>query len=232
MDLELKKGFTLIEIILGISIFALIALTFYSVFSNGIRINSRANKDEQLYRELRWSLDTLASDLENMVSYEGYNENVGPFQGTQQGLSLALPTESGLKLIRYSLDSPDAGKVFETRIGEHTSKNKRIVVNYTEEEKIEFLVRDQTPLLRSAENNKDDEDTPEILSTHVVPGSLKFSYGGEDKKANGEKDFTWKNEWKDVHFPSVVRIELSFVDPDDPGTPLRVQKDIFVPVGS
>ena len=39
-------------------------------------------------------------------------------------------------------------------------------------------------------------------------------------------------EWFDVHYPSLVRIELSFVDPDQPNEPFVVHKDIFVPAGS
>ena len=233
MNTKINKGFTLIEVVLGISIFALIALTFYSIFSNGLRINSRAGKNEQLYRELRGSLDTLASDLENMVPYEGYNGDTGVFQGLPQSLSLALPTDSGLKIVHYSLESPDAGKILETRIGEDTSKNKRIVVNSTEEEKIEFLIREETPLFSSTDSNPEKEgEGLEILSMHVVPGSLQFSYAAQGKPTDDEKNLDWKNEWKDAHFPSVVRVELSFVDPDQPETPLLIQKDIFVPTGS
>ena len=226
-----KKGFTLIEVVLGLSIFALTALTFYAVFSNGLRINERAATSEQLYRELRWSLDTLTLDLENMVPYEGYNSGVGAFEGTEQTISFIRPTAEGLKVIRYSLQSPEQTKVFETRIGERSSKNKPIIINYTEEEKIEFLIREEQPFAQSSDGKADVPSEPEVLSTHIQPGSLRFSYGyrGEEGQAPG---LTWKDDWKDIHFPSLVRVELAFVEPGQTQVALSVKKEILIPAGS
>lgn len=227
-----KKGFTLIEVVLGLSIFAITALTFYAIFSNGLRINDRAAASEQLYRELRWSLDTLTLDLENMVPYEGYNAGVGAFEGTEQTLSLIRPTAEGLKIIRYSLQNPEQTKIFETRMGERSSKNKPIIVNYTQEEKIEFLVREEQQFSESGGSESDAGNEPEILSTHIQPGSLRFSYGYRGEDQGQTPQLVWKDDWSDVHFPALVRVELGFVEPGQSQVALSVKKDILVPAGS
>ena len=226
-----KKAFTLIELLLGIGIFALIALTFYGIFSNGLKINSKAEQIEQLSRELRWSLDSLTLDLENMVSYEGYSGGSGVFEGKPQSLSLALPTESGLKIIRYSLQPPEMEKIFETRIEEHTTKNKQIIVSYDAKDQIEFLVREILPFFSSTET-AEARGEPEVLSTHIQPDSLHFKYGYQEKKGDKETTFNWKDEWKDAHFPAAVKVELSFMDPTQSDVPLTVEKNIFIPAGS
>ena len=228
-----RKGFTLIELILGISIFALMALTFLAVFSNGVRINGKAEKSDQLYRELRWAMDTLTSDLENMVSYEGFQENGGGFHGDEKSLSLILPTASGLKSIHYALQLPKRGKVVKTVIGQHFTKNTDIVLNYTEENKIESLVREERPFSQSAEADSEPEAGSGVISPHVKPASLKFFYAAAVKKDDPDASVAWLEKWSDVHPPSMVRVELSFVDPDDAkNPPLWIQKDIFIPAGS
>lgn len=227
-----QQSFTLIELILGFSIFALIGITLYAVFSNGVRINSRADQSEQIYREMRWSLDNLTLDLENMVNYESYRNELGPFRGNEQSLSFALPSDQGLKIIRYSVQPPEQSKIFKTQIGEHTTKNKPIIVNYSEEQKIEFLVREEIPFFVAAGSDTEQPGEPDVLSTHIEPGSLRFSYGYQEKNNGQTGEIAWKNEWADVHYPAAVRVEMNLVDPDNPGEPLIVRKDIFVPAGS
>jgi prepilin-type N-terminal cleavage/methylation domain-containing protein len=195
------KGFTLVEMLLGLSIFALVAVVCYSIFSNGIRINDRAAKSEALYREMNWSLDALALDLENMVPYEGNKGNWSAFEGSEKSLSLALPTKDGLKKIRYSLKpQPDQSQL---------------------------LVREELPFLASDEAKAE----PEILSTHLQPDGLQFQYAQTAKKF-GKNEFVWHNKYSDIHPPAAVRIKLSFLNPNQTNTPVTVQKDVFLPLGS
>ncbi len=65
-----NHAFTLIELLLGLSIFALIALSVYSVFWGGMRMTRKAKHLNPIYREMRLALDLLSVELENMVPYD------------------------------------------------------------------------------------------------------------------------------------------------------------------
>jgi prepilin-type N-terminal cleavage/methylation domain-containing protein len=62
-------GFTIIELLLGLAIFATIALSLYATFANGIRIHRKSQSVEDIYRDARMAIDILTLDLENMVPY-------------------------------------------------------------------------------------------------------------------------------------------------------------------
>jgi len=54
-----RRGFTLIELLLGLSLFSIIALIVYSTFSGGLMLSRRANHQNDIYRQARWSLELI-----------------------------------------------------------------------------------------------------------------------------------------------------------------------------
>ena len=100
------RGFTLIEVLLGLSIFSIIAMSLYSVFSAGIMLTQRAHKQDNTSREIFWISKLLRYDLENAVSFviksesddgeEGDEGEGQGFIGMSNNISLYVETGRGI----------------------------------------------------------------------------------------------------------------------------------------
>ncbi len=68
-----RFGFTLVEIILASSIFAVVGLIAITVFVNVIRIQQRVNLENAIYEDARFMMERIAREIRrNTVDYEEY----------------------------------------------------------------------------------------------------------------------------------------------------------------
>ena len=229
---KIISGFTLIEALLGILIFSIIASSLYGVFHSGLQINRRSEDVNQIYREIRWSLERMSKDLGNMASYDFSNSDAKKtaFTATDGKISFIIPTEEGLKVVSYFLRDPQEDSIYKVIVGKHSEKNSSVTVRYEEKENLQLLVREEKPfedIFRLADNQKIDE---EIFSPNVKTGSLKFSYAYfAGKEDNGK--IVWRDHWSGKYIPSGVRIEMTFVKNNKTSEPVTIQKDVFIPIG-
>lgn len=225
-----RQGFTLLELLLGLSIFSLIALSVYSVFAGGTQLSERSQNQNEVTREARWAFDLMAQDLENMVLYDfsgSYPEQLA-FTGSSEKVTFLSATGKGLKFISYYLVEPETDTVFQTLIGETYSKNVQIITSTSEGETLLFLVREENDFVDYL--NGETEDTSiEILSTHVLDGGLQFSFGYvEDEEST---TMTWSSDWSDTAIPSNVRISIDFPPLDEDDDVITQVKEVLVPSG-
>lgn len=61
-------GFTLIEILIGLSIFTIIITSIYATFRQGISVFRRSEEKIALYQEVRLALEEICSAIRNTVS--------------------------------------------------------------------------------------------------------------------------------------------------------------------
>ncbi|MFH1848374.1 MAG: prepilin-type N-terminal cleavage/methylation domain-containing protein, partial [Candidatus Omnitrophota bacterium] len=64
-----KKGFTLLEVLISVSIFAIISTCLYSTFSSGIGIWRRQQKTVNINESVRYFFDNIARELRHSVKY-------------------------------------------------------------------------------------------------------------------------------------------------------------------
>lgn len=67
----MKRGFTLVELLIAVSIFALIVTTIYSTFNTGIKAWRRVTEDGILSKDARLSLEKMGKDLRNALRFSG-----------------------------------------------------------------------------------------------------------------------------------------------------------------
>ncbi|MDO8580570.1 MAG: prepilin-type N-terminal cleavage/methylation domain-containing protein [Candidatus Omnitrophota bacterium] len=223
------RGFTLIELILGLSIFALVALNVYSIYTGGIRLSRRADTQNTMFREARMALDLMAFDLENMIPYDFSNSypQQTAFRGEENKITFLMATSDGLNVVSYFLVVPEKVSIHRVIIGKRTSKNVRIS-NVTQQGlRLESLVRKEQSLI-SYLNGEDNESLTELIAVNVKEGSLKFSFAY--LKDEESQEAIWKDAWGLNYIPSRIRLKIDFVNPSDLNT-IPFTKEILVPHG-
>lgn len=225
-----QSAFTLVEVFLGLLIFSIIGYTVYSVFYSGVKLSKRAEAIGAVHRQVFWSLETLSRELENMAGYDfsGSYPKETAFAGEADQLRFLLATDDGLRVIRYYLDVPEDSEVHKVVIGRRSDHNVGIVQSRTKEKRITNLMREEIPLTDFL-NRVDGER--EIMCDLVEEDGLKLFYGYRSK-TEGSDTVRWEDEWELPALPAGVRIELTLANPDDPQTPVRFRRDVFVPTGS
>ena len=221
MKLRSSLALTLIEFLLAMTIFATIAVSLYATFFSGIQISKKAKHFEAFYRNIRFTVDTMQYDLENMVLFQfDLNPPVYAFSGDSESFTLIVPTESGIKKVSYFLDDPKNVRIHTVQLGMHTAKNVAIQANESSHQiPVSVLIRQEQSWGHEPDN--------EILNKQILKDSLKISYASWE-----EENLVWNNEWKNALFPLGVRIQMTFADPSDDKNKVQIDKIIYIPWGS
>jgi len=83
MNIINKKSFTLIELLIAVTIIALVVLSLYSAFSTGILAYKKMDSAFENFQEARIILNRLQADLKNSFAY---SEESSFFKGTMSTL--------------------------------------------------------------------------------------------------------------------------------------------------
>ena len=237
------KSFTLIELLLGLVIFSFIGLVIYSLLASGIRLSQQFEKENEIYREMRWTVELMAREMENMVYYDFSGSGTEPkssyrdktaFKGTSDEISFLLDIKNHLKVVQYGLSKPTEGKVYKTIIGSvyRTNVSQTLVLQLNR--KIAYLVREEENFADALQENAEQNKDFEILSTHLQEGGLKFSYGYYEKDST---TLSWRTDWDKNYLPKAVRMEFTFVWPDEDKNEkpadnprlIHLAYDVFIP---
>lgn len=177
--LNRKAGFTFIELMLASSIFIVIAVAVYSTFGMGISAWKKSQNAQNLFQDIRLSLDKMAQDLENAVLYS-QEAGFSNFTGEKNKISFyslgevfsSLPPYSELRKITYSLNA---------------AALQRLEQAYPE-------------CLQEEEQQLSEEIANQI-------SNLNFSYCYNDKET--QPPYKWKDTWNSLQaIPQAVKIEL------------------------
>ncbi len=217
------QGLTLVELLLGLSIFSVMAVSLYLVFQNGIMISRRAQRYSVLDGEMFFSMELMARDLENMVSYTDRAAGQGSLKGNGEEISMIVAERSGLKEVRYFLAPPE--KSVMGVLLEDGRRNPEIGTR----PRPMLLVREVSDFPCQKRPCKDDTTVQEIISAHVAQGGLKFMYAsaGADDSGDGLR---WEPQWDLPPAPLGVELLVDFFDPGD-GMVYTMRKKVLVPSG-
>ena len=217
------------EVLLGLLIFAIIAATIYSVLSGGIKLSRVSEGRVAVYREASWAVSLFARELENMARYDVTGmEDVEPlFQGEKDEITFLLPTNDGLKYIRYSLLAPTSGKIHQVVLGQRTDKNVDIQLTDTVAERSYFLVREEYEIHEALTGDASGA-IPEIIAGNIKADSLRFEYAYADNES-GDK-IRYEEEWGQNEIPSKIRMTLKLIDEYNHDT-VSLTRDVLIPHG-
>jgi len=200
---------TFIEILIGLTIFSVVAVSLYSTFFSSTSAWKKSEDLNRLYQEARWSMDTIAKELHNatIFSYKTSYPDFKVFEGKSDSMSFLNEDDYGIKRVTYLLEAKENG-----------------------EASVFSLKRQESSLIDSLQLSV-EEKSEETFSSLVAKDGLKFSYayGVGDGE---EEEIEWKSDWEDSeNIPMGVKIELVLQNPGNPNAKTPFYKTVFIPMG-
>ncbi|MFH1593491.1 MAG: prepilin-type N-terminal cleavage/methylation domain-containing protein [Candidatus Omnitrophota bacterium] len=204
-----RKGFTFLELLVAMTIFAIIAASLYSTLNAGIRMYRKGNYLIQDNQRLRVFFDTLSRDLRNAIPDIG-EEDEATIASEWSADSISFPTIVNV----YSQE--------KKRLSESPAK-----VTYVFKKESGQLIRKYAGLEQGF--NEDlavEEIMLEKFEASVVK-EFKLSYAYEI--FDGE--YEWRGDWKmEGKIPRGVKVEL-ILGSEDTKSEEAIEKTIFIPMG-
>ncbi|MBI5150013.1 MAG: prepilin-type N-terminal cleavage/methylation domain-containing protein [Candidatus Omnitrophica bacterium] len=227
-----SRAFTLIELVLALSIFAVVAVCVYGTFWSGINLSRRAESEGAVYHQMRLAFDLMSAELENAVFYDfsdSYPEQTA-FEGEAGQVTFLTAARDGLKVVRYHLAAPQEGRVHQVMIGKTFKRNVSTLADYREEGgRLYDLIREQWDFAEYLSGIAGEDHQEEIVATGITADGLKFSFGylPEGKEKEDANGYEWHDKWTHSYIPLMVRIEMRARQPRAVG----MSKNVFIPDG-
>lgn len=200
-----KKGFTLVELLVSITIFALAGVAVYTVLANGITVWRRGSKDRTYLRKVRLTTESMARDLRNTFKFSGI-----VFEGGED--FIVFPA--------LILKKPDS------TLDENEDCYKVGRVAYFYNKKRKALCKERKSL-SEVYQQEGEIGKGKVLFEQLR--KLEFSYCYLD---NATGNYKWKDEWKKEEqdtIPVAIKLKMVFkkeIDRED------FEKTIFIPIGT
>jgi prepilin-type N-terminal cleavage/methylation domain-containing protein len=226
-----KKAFTMLELLLGLLIFSIVATTAYMTFATGMRLSHRSEVMNKVYRDARTSLDIIEQELENMLPYDfsvSYPDKQA-FLGEENKITFLYSTKGEVKRVSYYLLLGDDSLVTQIHIASRTKKNKEIILNNGVSSRRVLLVREETAFSDYLSNTKKGDVQIEVISTDVAEGGLRFSYGFVEGELGD--NLKWDDAWNLSFIPSNIKLEIDFLSRDEDPEKIKLKKSILIPHG-
>ena len=222
----LPRGFTLVEMLVVISIVAMAGLSISTTFAAGMKLHRRSQQSLKIQLEAGIALERMSMDLENMVLYD-FSGSYPQLQAcSTDGSSIIFlqATGKGLKAIRYFLEPRNQVQQTGTTMGKQTSKNVKVVNFFSKGNPSWDLIRQESDFVSFLEKGFTSAGA-EVLSEDLPENGLTFKFA----ELQGDGQISWLAEWNKSSLPLGVRVELILADSSS-GT-VRFSREVLIPVG-
>lgn len=203
-----SNGLTLIELLLALTIFAIVAVAIYAVFSTGIISWRKGESAISLFREIRLGFDMISREIRNQTSYNG-SKLIGQADELYFTSLIPFPEEGKreyyrLARIRYFLEDEGEDKVTLWR------------------------EREWTPSLEGAMEGTEGSSEIDKMRLFQHIKSFDFQYGR--KEMEEEKIIlNWQTDWEDKE-KALLAIKIN-LELKINGESKNLNKVIYLPQG-
>lgn len=223
-NLRGREGFTLLEILLAMFIFAIVLSTLYTAYTGTFRNVDETESQADIYRMARIALERIAEDLESAytppwaVSPETGGENLQP--AAFVGEDAQISDRSADTLLLFSR----AHLVFDEEEVDTTIARISYDVRQSEEgEEVFVLYRSDTPGFEEGP----EQGTGGLILCDGLHG-VNFTY--YDDQGRGYDRWDSKSEEFKGRLPVMVSIVLEFVNDRNPEAPLKFVSGVVLPM--
>ena len=208
-----KNGFTLIEILIAIFILTTVLTTVYAAYTGTFRLMKDTRRGDKIYSMARTAMNRMTKDIESVCGYRnsfrfasGEIEKEGFMELSflsSAHLNFYDERSSGIAVISYFVVEDDE------KDGYIMKRKDELYLDKIEEEEV----------LR---------DGGYIVCEGLQSLTYKFydTIGEEYDSWDSESDSKAQNN----KVPSVVSIQMDFINPDDKDRPYRFMTKVFLPV--
>ena len=208
-----KNGFTLIEILIAIFILTTVLTTVYAAYTGTFRLMKDTRRGDKIYSMARTAMNRMTKDIESVCGYRnsfrfasGEIEKEGFMELSflsSAHLNFYDERSSGIAVISYFVVEDDE------KDGYIMKRKDELYLDKIEEEEV----------LR---------DGGYIVCEGLQSLTYKFydTIGEEYDSWDSESDSKAQND----KVPSVVSIQMDFINPDDKDKPYRFMTKVFLPV--
>lgn len=206
---QFVRSFTLIELLIAISIFSVIILSVYSAFNTGVLSYYRMDSAFNVYQTARTILNRMELDLKNTFVYsQDISKGGSKFGGTNQSLDF------------YTIvDTYENGQV--------STNIYHIEYKFSEPTLTRIFHKGQDVL------KSDSTGVTQDLSSDVK--EIYFEYGTGDTNNPWQKNEPWpKDDAQKIKLPLAVKIELVLIERDKRGNEIgdvKFNKTIYLALG-
>jgi len=226
------SAFTLIELLLALLIFSVVALVLYSTFFSGLKIQQRSSENGAMYHQIKMTLDMMTGELQRSINFNfsSLSPKLKAFEGTGDRISFLIAEKTGvIKRISYYLENKDKIRIYKTLIGQSYKKNVSVQNIRQEQIPTVVLMRSEEPFSDFASGAKSSNAYEEVLLDNVQKDSFKILYA---YLKSGASSLTWKEPWEQEYLPSGVRLQMILVPLEEKQKPISIVKDFYIPTGS
>jgi len=200
-------GFTLLEILLALSILATVLSTVFASYTGAFRLVSETESQAEVYQMARIALERILEDLESFYP-EDIEDHQAPVSG---GNETSLRFLSRARVVFGQADQSWGTTEISYELGEGDG----------EEGKGKILYRRETL--------QGEPEEPSVGQTDGLPmcerlASVRFRYYYGDEEWRDEWDPSSEEELK------MVSVTLEFLNPSDSETPLKFATSVYLRV--
>ncbi len=221
---HIPGGFTLLEVLIAIFIFALVASAIFTAYTGTFRIIDESESRADIYEMAGIALERISEDLES-----AYLSNMAQTPGSDEA-------NSGMVLFvgeKKELMGRSCGALRFLSLAHLTFSEEEPVAKPTEivyyvagkgEEGLLELYRSDTPL----SHERPDAESGGLLLCEEL-SYIGFIY----YDADGEPHETWNSGEGESKgkLPSRVSISMEFADSSNPETPYKFMTGVAIPMG-
>ena len=215
-----KKGFTLLEILVAIALFAAIVAMLYPTYIGTFKNMDITESYSTTYRMARIAMERLSEDLQ-CASIPGTGEDSDSDRAVSHMFSgkdndIAGKNADDLEFISYK------HIVFNADNTAGRGFIKYYLKENTDEEGFTLYRSDKQEL-----GNKSEDEAEGLMLCEGV-NSINFSFQDED----GETHDYWDSSSAPFKgkLPSMVSVELEFINKSDPESPIKFVTSVAIPM--
>jgi len=188
-----QHGFTIVELLIASSIFAVISVAVYTTFSLGMKVWQKAEKLSNEEARVFMKIEKMNRELREVFILK---ERGLFFWGNKSRMYFPAIVKSEVTKLYYSFDSGSLTLV------KGSETLKKILADLEEEKKKKEIKQDDKS---DGKEEGKERRFPRMSSYLSGVSDMKFSYLGFDIKKNKT---VWKDEWKEETLPLAVKTEI------------------------
>lgn len=215
-----KKGFTLLEILVGMAILAFMATMIWQISSGNIDAKERVEKRDEVFQMSRIAIERIVDDLE-MAFLVTNSQFLGKAQDGTSAKTIFKGEDTG------HFDTVNFASFSNWRMFRNSKESDQAEIGYyvvpdEEERDLYRLMRRVSPYF---DNNGTEGGRSEPVAENISSFDLEY-YDGRQ----GEWTKEWNSEEVDQKdkLPRAVKVTLSFTDPSNEEEKINFETTAFI----